>query len=90
MTADELGTTLHVAAVLAMPFLAGIIVGIEIANRRPKGVYHRFGHMLGERIIELHERARFLPEGCGTVISTTMVLPNYQGRTGEIELRVKA
>ncbi len=90
MTAAELGTIIQVGMAMAIPFLFGIATGVEIVRRRPKGVYERFGEVIGDHIIGLHDKVRFLPEGSGTVVRVKFVLPDFQGRPTELEMRVVA
>lgn len=78
---SEMGTALFI---LALPFLFGMALGIEIVRRRPPSVYERFGKMVADRISSVSQNRVWVGKGC--IISNTMEL-EYDGQRLEIVVR---
>lgn len=64
---------LYGALVLAVPFGLGIVLGVEIVNRRPKSTNEKVGEMIRERLMMVARQRRWV--GDGIEISTTIDLP---------------
>ncbi len=80
---SELASALFI---LAVPFLFGITVGIEIKRRRPPSAYETFGKMVADRISSVHRNKNWVGNGC--LISNTMEM-EYDGQRLEVVVRSK-
>lgn len=77
-----------VIAALAIPFMLGIAVGVEIVKRRPKGVNERLGDAIADRVKSLTTTRRFV--GIGAEISNVTSIKLEDGRTVELIVREAA
>ena len=73
--------------VLAIPFLFGVVGGIEIAKRRPKSTNEQLGDIIHARFTEIYNKGRWLERGSGFAVFSTLEIPFENGR--KIELIVK-
>lgn len=75
-------------AALAIPFMLGIVVGIEIVKRRPASTAQLLGAILEDQLRAVWSRRQFV--GIGAQISSTVKINGKEGRAIEIEVREAA
>ncbi len=74
--------------ILAIPFMLGIVVGIEIVKRRPASTAQLLGLILEDQLRAVWSRRQFV--GLGPQISSTVKIDGKNGRSIEIEVREAA
>lgn len=72
--------------ILAVPFLFGIAVGIEIKRRRPPSAYETLGKMVAINMVAVNRDRIWVGNGC--LISNTMEM-EYDGQRLEVVVRSK-
>ena len=75
---------IYAMIVLSIPFLLGVLVGIEIVKRRPKSTNELLGEIVRSRIVLIHEKGRWLETGSGYQVRSTFDVPFDSGRTIQI------
>lgn len=83
---EEVSELASALLILAVPFLFGIVVGIEIKRRRPPSAYETFGKLMAVKMEAVNRDRIWVGGGC--LISNTMEL-EYNGQRLEVVVRSK-
>lgn len=75
---------LYIIAALSIPFGLGIVVGVEIKNRRPPTTNEMFGAIMRERLSNIIDKGKWLEPGSGWQVQNTMTLQIQNDRRIEI------
>ncbi len=73
---------------LAIPFMLGIVVGIEIVKRRPATETDKLGAAVKRGMVRVREQRMFV--GVGAEITCTFTIETQDGRNFHIAVREAA
>lgn len=82
-----MGDLLYIIAVLSIPFGLGIVVGVEIKNRRPPTLNEKLGALVKEHVARIADKGRWLEPGSGWQVQNSMTLEIHNGRRIDIIVR---
>lgn len=78
---------LYIIAACSIPFGLGVVVGVEIKNRRPPTLNEKLGALVKDHVARIADKSKWLEPGSGWQVQNSMTLEIQNGRRIDIIVR---